>query len=189
MRRFLNLALITIAACGLLAAQETPKAAAANNRLVTGKLMYVGQMPEGLANWIMQDLKDWGRYKPTVNSEGVDLVMKSYTPRKYTQYKEHHGIPMPKEIHRKKGHEKPPVATIVVTNWITGDPLWSADIVDRKPKKDEDDAKPGDSVKIYARGMSNEELASRITDALRAYVEHLAPSNAPRIAPLRHSPN
>lgn len=185
MKRMAKLAFVILAASGLLAAQEPAKAP--QNRLVTGKLIYVGQMPEGLADWIMQDLKDWGRYKPTTNSEGVDLVMKSYRPERYTKYKMRQGIPMPREERRKHGHETPAIASIVVTNWITGDPLWSADILDRKPKRDENQPKPAEKVKIYARGLSNARLATTIINAFRAYVESL--SGGKTTPHLQHGPH
>jgi len=139
--------------------------------LVDGKLMYVGRMPENIDAWIVHDLGAWGRYKPTRQIEGVDLVMKAYKPETRTQYKMRRGIPQPREV-RKDRNRKRVMFSIVVTDWVTGSEVWQADVVDRKPKSNQLPALSEDT-EIRARGLSTQQIAQAITRELRRYVDHL----------------
>jgi hypothetical protein len=139
--------------------------------LIDGKLMYVGKMPENLDAWIVNDLGVWGKYKPTRQIEGVDLVMKAYEPDTEVQYKLRKGIPQPKEV-RKDPKRKHVMFSIIVDDWVTGHQVWQADIMDRKPKRDENMA-PSDDAEINARGLSSQQIAQAITRELRRYVDHL----------------
>jgi hypothetical protein len=194
MKRSGKLLFVSLAAAGLLAAQDPQSKPAKpkpeENKLVSGKLIYVGPMPGGIDQWLIQDLKDWGRYKTTRNPEGVDLELKSYRPSPKRGERERRPVvlvPGPERPRREKRREEgPSVAVIDVTNWVTGDVLWSADIVDKKPKKNEEPA-TARTTRIFAHGMSSEQLAATITRALRAYVERIASGDAPRIPPLHPS--
>jgi hypothetical protein len=139
--------------------------------LVDGKLMYVGKMPENLDAWIVNDLSVWGKYKPTRQIEGVDLVMKAYEPEKEVQYKLRRGIPQPKEV-RKDRNRKHVMFSIFVDDWVTGRQVWRADIMDRKPKRDEN-MTPSEDAEINAKGLSSQQIAQAITRELRRYVDHL----------------
>lgn len=142
------------------------------NPLVDGKLMYVGEMPENVDAWIVHDLGAWGRYKPTRQIEGVDLVMKAYKPETEVEYKMRRGIPRPKEV-QKDRERKHVMFSIVITDWVTGRQVWQADILNRKPKRDAE-AMPGEDVEISARGLSTQQIAQAINRELRRYVDHLA---------------
>jgi len=88
----LILILVTAAAVG----QEAAKAP--TSRLLTGKLLYVAPMTGGLDGWLMDDLRQWGKYEVTGNAEGVDLVLKSYKPEKDMEWKNNpEGVPVPKD--------------------------------------------------------------------------------------------
>lgn len=140
-----------------------------HNPLINGKLMYVGRMPNNVDKWIIYDLRTWGKYKPTRQIEGVDLVMKAYKPETKTQYEMRRGIPQPKEV-RKHPDRRHVMFTIGITNWITGRLVWQAEVLDRKPKRDED-AAPTNDARIRARGLSSQQLAQAITRELRRYVD------------------
>lgn len=148
------------------------KAEGEPNPLMDGKLMYVGPMPGNIDGWIVHDLSAWGKYKPTREIEGVDLVMKSYEPEKRIEYEMHQGIPQPKEVRKKRDHE-PVMFSIGVTDWVTGQLVWQAEVVDRKPKR-EPDLKPSEDVEIRGRGLSAQQLAETIIRELQRYVDHLA---------------
>ena len=142
------------------------------NPLVDGKLMFVGKMPENLDAWIVNDLSSWGKYKPTREIEGVDLVMKAYEPETRTQYKMRRGIPQPREV-RKDRDRKHVMFSIVVTDWVTGHEVWKADIMNRKPRR-KAEATPDEDAEIGARGLSTQQIAQAIIRELRRYVDHLA---------------
>lgn len=141
------------------------------NALIDGKLMYVGHMPERVDSWIVYDLKAWGKYTPTRDPEGVDLVMKAYEPPTRTKYEMRNGIPQPRKIPKMRDH-KPILFTVAVTDWVTGRLVWQTDILDRKPKNNRS-APPSSDEAIGARGLSSEQLAQTIVRALRSYVDHL----------------
>ncbi|TAM84470.1 MAG: hypothetical protein EPN47_01545 [Acidobacteria bacterium] len=142
------------------------------NPLVDGKLIYVGKMPENLDAWVVNDLSVWGKYKPTRQIEGVDLVMKAYQPETKVQYKLRKGIPQPKEVPKDRDRKNVRFS-IIVDDWVTGQQVWQADIVDQKQKRAENIA-PSTDVKINARGLSSQQIAQAITRELRRYVDHLS---------------
>jgi hypothetical protein len=148
------------------------------NELLVGKLIYVAPMPAGLDGWIMDYLRRWGKYQITGNPEGVDLVLKSYKPEKETEWDKRDGIPVPKgedrrtPLSRKKREELPAISFSVI-DWVTDQPVWHADILDRKQKKDEPDPPPGPHTKIFARDMTPDQIAQRVTMKLREYVAQL----------------
>ena len=146
--------------------------------LIDGKLMYVGRMPENIDAWIVSDLGAWGRYKPTRQIEGVDLVMKAYKPETRTQYKMRHGIPQPKEVPKDRSR-KQVMFSIVVTDWVTGSDVWQADILKRKPDRNAE-APPGEEAEIGAKGLSTQQIAQAIVRELRRYVDHLASESGGR---------
>ena len=170
-------AAMVLAAAGgprtLLAAQQSqsaqPAPAAPANRLVTGKLIYVEPMPSGLDRWLQQDLADWGRYKVTSNSEGVDLEIGAVIPERQPQYRQRNGVPLPK----KERRDEPQETSIDVVDWVSGERLWSAALVDKKVEHDAAPPPPGPRLEIRVRGMSADQLALKITHELRRYVEQL----------------
>lgn len=138
--------------------------------LVDGKLMYVGKMPQNLDAWIVHDLSAWGKYKPTRQIEGVDLVMKAYEPETKTQYEMRRGIPHPREV-RKDRDRRHVMFSIVVTDWVTSRQVWQADIVNRKPNRNQAPAL-SEETEIRARGLSSQQLAQAVIRELRRYVDH-----------------
>ena len=162
----LSLCLLSIPAIG----QQNNKGM--QDPLVGGKLMYVGKMPENLDGWIVNDLSAWGKYKPTRQIEGVDLVMKAYEPETEVQYKLRRGIPRPKEVPKDR-RRKHVMFSIMVDDWVTGHQVWKADIMDQKPKRDEN-AAPSADAEINAGGLSSQQVAQAITRELRRYVDHLS---------------
>ena len=165
-----------VSLCLLVApAAGQQKTGGKQNALIDGKLMYVGKMPENVDAWIVHDLSAWGKYKPTRQIEGVDLVMKAYEPETELQYRVRHGIPEPKEV-RKDRERKHVMFSIVVTDWVTGKQVWQADIMNRKPKRN-GSGKPGEDAEISARGLSSQQIAQAITRELRRYVDHLGPQS------------
>ncbi|HET7212701.1 MAG TPA: hypothetical protein VFL79_03880, partial [Terriglobia bacterium] len=88
------------------------------------------------------------------------------------QYEMRRGIPQPKEV-RKDRDRKNVKYSIVVTDWVTGSEVWQADIMNRKPKRNEE-ATPGENAEIDARGLSTQQIAQAIIRELRRYVDHLA---------------
>ncbi|HVA01389.1 MAG TPA: hypothetical protein VMV34_07015 [Terriglobia bacterium] len=164
-----------VAICALalpaLAQQPSPQE---SNPLIDGKLMYVGRMPENIDSWIVADLRTWGKYKPTRDSEGVDLVMEAQKPETRMEYEMKHGVPQPKSVDKRRGPKRI-MFTIVVTDWVTGRRVWEADILDRKEKNGRRETTTGSRSEVYARGLSTQQLAEAILRALRSYVMHLAP--------------
>jgi len=139
------------------------------SKLVTAKLICVTPMPNDLDQWLLEDLRGWGRYKLTGDPEGADLVLRAYRPDKPTQYKLKTGdVPQPK----KERHQA--ALTITLIDWAANEAIWEADVLDRKPKKDQS-GQPvnGPEVEIDAHGLKPDELAQRITRRLRDYVEEL----------------
>lgn len=143
------------------------------NTLVDGKLMYVGKMPDNLDGWIIDQLSAWGKYKPTRQVEGVDLVMKAYEPETEVQYKLRRGIPQPKKEVRKDRDRKHVMLSIILDDWVTGQQVWKADIMDQKPKRNENNP-PGPDAEINAGGLSSQQVAQAVTRELRRYVDDLS---------------
>ena len=170
-RGFSVLMTATLSAGGAARGARTPQAngeAPAPNKLLASKMIYVAPMPDNLDQWITQSLTAWQRYKVTANPEGVDLVVRAVIPDQDTRLKLHQGVPQP-----ARERKAPPTPSIKVLDWVTGALLWQADIVDKKPKKDEPDAPPGRHAEILARGLSTGQLGAKIARAFREYVESL----------------
>jgi hypothetical protein len=150
-----------------------PSSAAAQvrsaNRLVSARLIAVTSMPEGLDRWLIDDLRAWGRYKVTGDPEGVDLVMRGYNPEKEPQFRVRRGIPQPK----REKHEPPPVLSVSVIDWVSNEPLWEADIVNKKSKEGEADQPAGPQTQIDGRGLKPQQLAQQLSSRLREYVREL----------------
>jgi hypothetical protein len=150
----------------LVRAQQTatPKTA---NKLVSGKIIYVAPMPGQLDQWLIQDLRAWGRYQVSGNSEGVDLVVQAQTPPKEVHYTPSEHIPI-----RPHAHKPPAVLSIDIVNWVTGQRLWEAKITNHRQKKD-DQPSPGPETEIDARNMKPGQVAERCVRLLREYVDQL----------------
>ena len=168
------LALAALASAGLHSAKAQqadaqPVAPTQTNRLVTGRLIYVAPMPEQLDKWLQSDLEQWGKYKVTSNSEGVDLEIRAIVPEQEPRYKERHGVPLPKQ----ESKDKPREDEIDIVDWTTGARLWTVTLLDKKVDHNAPQATPGPSLEIHARGMTADQLALKLTGELRRYVEQL----------------
>ena len=139
------------------------------NRLVTAKLVAVTPMPNGLDQWLIDDLRAWGKYRVTADPEGADLIIRGYNPEREPQYKMHRGIPQPK----REKHQAPPVLSISAIDWVNNESIWEADIINKKSKEGESDPAPGPQTEIYVGGLSPDQLAQKLTSRLRAYVSKL----------------
>lgn len=139
---------------------------AAPNRLTSGKIIYIAPMPDNLDQWITQDIKAWGKYHVTVNPEGADLEMRAHVPEKDPRFRMRNGVPIP-----AKEPKGPAAPSIDVVDWVTSKIVWSADILNRKPKRDEAEPAPAAHVQIFARGLAPDQLGMKIARAFRAYVE------------------
>jgi hypothetical protein len=149
------------------------------NELVVGKLIYVAPMPDGLDQWIIDFMRRWGKYKVTSNPEGVDLVIQATNPEKDLGLVTRAGTAVPRgadrppsPIHKGK-HDELPASSISVIAWVTNQPVWNADILDRKQKKDEADLPAGPQTKIFARAMTSDQLAQKVIAKLKEYEEGL----------------
>lgn len=142
------------------------------NPLVDGKLMYVGRMPDNIDAWIVHDLQSWGKYKPTRDIEGVDLEMKAYRPERRTRFEMRNGIPQPTNKPRK-GDRKDIMFSVSVSDWVTGRMVWQAEVLDRKPKRNQSGT-PGEDAEIRVRGFSTQQVAQAIIRELRRYVDYLS---------------
>jgi hypothetical protein len=152
--------------------QPAPPTSSSANRLVTGKLIYVEPMPNGLDKWLQEDLRTWGRYRVTSNPEGVDLEINAEVPDRPTQYRTRHGVTLPKGAPKKQPQE----TSVRVVDWTSGAQLWSAALLDRNPKANETVPAPAASIEIPARDMTPDQLALKITRELQRYVEQLESS-------------
>jgi hypothetical protein len=130
-------------------------------------------MPAGLKDWIVDDLRPWGKYQITGDPEGVDLVLKSYTPEKEIQWENRDGVPVPKGEGRRKKREDLPAVSFSVVDWVRNEVVWQADVLDRKQKKDEPDPPAGPHTEIFARDMSPDQIAHHVATQLREYVTKL----------------
>lgn len=168
----LILMLVALPAAGQQSSPKKP------NELVVGKLVHVEPMPANLDQWMLEFLRRWGKYKLTGDPEGVDLVIRADKPEKPTEYEMRGGVPQPRGEGRrfplpKRERQEPPAISISVIDWVTGEFLWHADILDRKPKKDEPEAPAGPRTRIFARGLTPDQLALKVTTKLREYVTEL----------------
>jgi hypothetical protein len=172
------LAVIGISAMAL--SQQGP--AEKPNQLTVAKLIYVAPMPNGLDQWIVDFLRRWGKYKVTSDQEGVDLVIEAANPEKGIKLETRGGTAQPKGADRPhlpnskaKSDELPPMS-ISVIDWVTSQPVWQADVLKRKPKKEEATLPPGPQTKIFARDMTSDQLAEKVVAKLREYEEGLEKS-------------
>jgi hypothetical protein len=78
-------------------------------------------------------------------------------------------------ISRGKRNEPLP-ASISVISWVSSQPVWQADILDRKPKKDEADLPAGPQTKIFARALTADQIAQKVVAKLKEYEEGLEKS-------------
>ena len=174
--RFCIMTILTSAP--ILGQQAPPKAP---NELLTGKIMCVSPMPDNIDQWLRDFLGRWGKYKLTGNPEGVDLVLRGgQPPERGVELENRDGVTQPKGAGsrlpaplRRHGGVEVPVVTFDVVNWVTGERIWHADVLNRKQKKDEPDPPPGPETKIFARGMTPDQLAMKVTRTLQAYVAEL----------------
>jgi len=60
-----------------------------------------------------------------------------------------------------------------VIDWVTDEPVWQAEVLNRKQKKDEPDPPPGPKTQIFARDLSPDQIAQRVATKLREYVTSL----------------
>ena len=177
-----SVCLVVVGTCAMALGQQAP--AEKRNELVVGKLVYVDSMPNGLDQWIIDFLRRWGKYKITSNPEGVDLVIETVDREKELRLETRAGTAQPKgadrprlPTSRAKGGELPPIS-ISVIDWVTSQPVWQADILNRKPKKDEAAIPAGPQTKIFARGMTSDQLAQKVVAKLKEYEEGLEKSAA-----------
>ena len=172
--------LMLAASLGAQAKPARPSKPAAVNRLMTAKLIYVSPMPAGLDRWIIEEFRGWGRYHPTGESAGVDLEMVAHTPpKKPIQYVTRHDVPQPKTKRWwQKKKKEPIVLSIGVINWVTGQSLWHADVLDARQKSGENPPS-GPRTEIYAKGLTPAELAIKITTTFRRYVDSLQTEPGP----------
>jgi hypothetical protein len=174
----LGIWLIAVLTTALALGQQTsPKKP---NELVAGKLVYIGAMPSDLDRWLRDLFEQWGKYKLTSNPEGVDLVVNAVSPEKEMELVMRGGVPQPKGEGSRfprpgsRGERKEiPVTSISVASWVTNEVLWQADVLDRKQKKDEADPPAGPHTKIFARDLTPDQLAQKITRKLREYVSEV----------------
>ena len=176
-------ALLCFAACVMILGVHTPARgqqapSEKPNELVVGKLIYVESMQDGLDQWIIDFLRRWGKYKITSNPEGVDLVIQAVNPDKDLRLETRGGTAEPKGSDRphlpgSKKHPELPATSVAVVNWVSSQTVWQADILNRKPKKDEADVPAGPQTKIFARDMTSDQIAATVVDKLKQYVQGL----------------
>jgi hypothetical protein len=176
-------ALLFFAAClivlGLYATARGQQAPSEKpNELLVGKLIYVESMQDDLDRWIIDFLRRWGKYKITANPEGVDLVIHAVNPDKELRLETRGGTAEPKGSDRphlpiSKKHPELPATSIAVVNWVSSQTVWQADILNRKPKKDETDVPAGPQTKIFARDMTSDQIAAKVVDKLKEYEQGL----------------
>jgi hypothetical protein len=173
----ISVGLVVVGVCALALGQQAP--AEKSNQLVVGKLIYVESMPDGLDQWIIDFLRHWGKYKVTSNPEGVDLVIQATNPENDLRIENRAGTAQPRGADRpplpgsKGKHNELPAISISVIDWVTNQPVWHADILNRNQKKHEADLPAGPQTKIFARAMTSDQLAQKIMAKLREYEEGL----------------
>ncbi len=147
-------------------AQSAQTSTPAANRLVTARIAYIAPMPDNLDQWLIEDLKAWGKYKITENPQGVDLVIRAKKSGENRPYVIRNG-----QVQRRPA-KKPQVLAITVVDWVTGAQLWQANIRDESPKKNSR-TPPGPETDIYARHMTPDQIAQHCATQLREYVQGL----------------
>jgi hypothetical protein len=172
-----SVCLMVVGICTLALGQQAPSERP--NELVKAKLVYVAPMSDGLDQWIIDFLRRWGKYKVTSNPEGVDLVIQAEKPDKDLRLQSRAGTAEPRGSDRppmpfpRRRHEDLPAISISVIDWVTSQPVWEADIVNRNPKKDEAGPPSGPQTTIFARSMTSDQLAQKVVAVLRRYEEGL----------------
>lgn len=142
-----------------------PQAAAPKpNRLVTARLLYVAPMPRNLDQWLIEDLRAWGKYQVSGNSQGVDLVLRAKARQTTPRVVIRNGVPV-----EPKPGKTPPVLSITLVDWVTGAKLWQADIMDKNRKRNQNPP-PGPDTEIDTRHMTPDQIAQRCATLLREYV-------------------
>lgn len=62
----------------------------------------------------------------------------------------------------------------MATDWVTGERIWYAHLLDRKPKKVElEDIPAGPHTDIFVRGLVPDQVAMKLVAKLREYVTGL----------------
>jgi len=145
------------------------------NKLLTAKLIYVAPMPNDLDRWVTEDLHAWDRYHVSTDSEGVDLEMQSNARQSDTHFVWRNGLPKKQAPNKKQ----PQLLSVTVVDWVTKAWLWRADILDQKQKKNQPPPPLGPHTKIYAHGMSPDQIAATITRTFRQYVQQLQKNASP----------
>ncbi|MGH9328705.1 MAG: hypothetical protein ACRD2B_18715 [Terriglobia bacterium] len=160
--------------CAFLSA--TPQSASSvpnpRTRLLTAKILYVARMPDNLDQWLIADLKTWGRYQITASPQGVDLEIRAKVPARQPRYSVRGGVPV-----ERKQKQRPPVLSITLVDWVTGEKLWQADILNSGLKNNAN-SPPGPEAKIDARHMTPDQIAQRCATDLRRYVTQLEQQQA-----------
>lgn len=145
----------------------TRSAASQPNRLVTAKVIYVEPMPNHLDQWIIMDLRAWGRYRIASSEAGVDLVIRAKEAEKKVHFTRRERPPV---LQRK--HTAPPVLAVTAVDWVSGAMMWQADILNTGLKKNHIPP-AGPETKIDARHLKPDQIAERCVNLLRQYVESL----------------
>lgn len=60
-----------------------------------------------------------------------------------------------------------------VVDWVTGERLWYAHLINKKAKKEESEVPAGPHTDIYTRGMTPDQIAMKLTTKLHEYVSEL----------------
>jgi len=176
------LAVLLAGICAVATGQQT--SVAKSNKLVIGKLVYVEPMSDDLDQWLIEYLRHWGKYKLTSNPEGADLVIQAEAPDKELKLQTRAGTAEPKGTGRPKlpvsrgEREELPAISITVIDWANNQPLWQADVLNRKRKKNEAVLPAGPLTKIFARSMTSDQLALEITQKLKEYEAELEGAGA-----------
>ncbi len=157
-------ALVLWISCAASAGQQS--VSQVQNRLLTAKIAYVAHMPDNIDQWLIEDLRAWGKYQVTEDPEGAGLVIRARKPKHKPQYVLRQG-----QV-RQKPLKTPPVLSITVTDWVTGAKLWQADIVNRARKKNSSPSL-GPNTVIYAKHMTPDQIAQQCATLLRRYVQEL----------------
>ncbi|HEX5484044.1 MAG TPA: hypothetical protein VFZ08_15590 [Terriglobia bacterium] len=137
------------------------------DRLVTARLLYVAPMPQNIDKWLIEDLRAWGKYQISGNSQGVDLVLRAKARQTTPRVVIRNGVPV-----QPKPGKTPPVLSIALVDWVTGTKLWQADIMDKNRKRNQNPS-PGPDTEIDARHMTPDQIAQRCATLLREYVAQL----------------
>jgi hypothetical protein len=109
----------------------------------------------------------------------VDLVIQATNPEKELRLENRAGTAQPRGADRpplpgsKGKHDELPAVSISVIDWVTNQPVWHADILNRNQKKDEATSPAGPQTKIFARAMTSDQLAQKVIAKLREYEEAL----------------